>query len=677
MPRDLPVGNGKLLVTFDGSYQLRDLYFPHVGSENHSGGYAFRFGVWVDGAFRWMTDSGWKKDLKYLTDTLVTEVTLVHEELALKLVCHDAVDMVFDLFLREIEITNLTDRPRDVRLFFHQDFHIYEHPVGDTAYYEPARDAVLHYKGRRWFLINTAVAAGGKVPIAGVEQYATGTKEFGSEGTWRDAEDGVLGSNPITQGSVDSCVAVHAKPGPRETATVYYWIAVGTNFEEVVRLNRQVRERGAATFINRTAAYWRFWVAKAGWDYGELPANVVDLLKRSLLILRTQIDNGGAIIAANDTDVQQFARDHYSYMWPRDGALVAFVLDMAGDADLTRRFYDFCAKVMTKEGYLLHKYNPDGSLASSWHPWFARGKKVLPVQEDETGLVIWTLCNHLVRFKDLEWFKPHYRGLVTKGAEWMATFRSPSGLPGPSWDLWEERYGVHSFTTAAVWAGLRAAAFLAHRFHDEDFAARWESAAADIKAAADRHLWRDDLGRFARTVYETDGTLTVDKNVDASLFGLWYFGMYDADDPRIVATMEAVRERLWVKTGVGGVARYENDYYHQVSQDIANVPGNPWFICTLWLAEWHIACAKSTDDLAPALDILQWVCNHALSSGVLAEQVHPYTNVALSVSPLTWSHATFVATVLEYLDRMTTFSACSLCSQPTYRRDRPAVVRVT
>ena len=33
-------------------------------------------------------------------------------------------------------------------------------------------------------------------------------------------------------------------------------------------------------------------------------------------------------------------------------------------------------------------------------------------------------------------------------------------------------------------------------------------------------------------------------------------------------TMEAVRERLWVKTAIGGVARYENDYYHQVSREI-------------------------------------------------------------------------------------------------------------
>ena len=38
---------------------------------------------------------------------------------------------------------------------------------------------------------------------------------------------------------------------------------------------------------------------------------------------------------------------------------------------------------------------------------------------------------------------------------------------------------------------------------------------------------------------------------------------------------------------------------------------------------------------------------------MLAEQVHPYTKQPLSVSPLTWSHATFVATVLDYLAKET------------------------
>ncbi|MEK7268412.1 MAG: glycoside hydrolase family 15 protein, partial [Nitrospirota bacterium] len=69
MPRDLPLGNGALLVNFDGSYQLRDLYWPHVGLENHSKGQVFRFGVWVDGRFKWRDDPGWARRMRYAHET--------------------------------------------------------------------------------------------------------------------------------------------------------------------------------------------------------------------------------------------------------------------------------------------------------------------------------------------------------------------------------------------------------------------------------------------------------------------------------------------------------------------------------------------------------------------------------------------------------------------------------
>ena len=53
--------------------------------------------------------------------------------------------------------------------------------------------------------------------------------------------------------------------------------------------------------------------------------------------------------------------------------------------------------------------------------------------------------------------------------------------------------------------------------------------------------------------------------------------------------------------------------------------------------------------LKGAEDMLEWVASHALASGTLAEQVDPYTNQPLSVSPLTWSHAAVVQAVNQYL----------------------------
>jgi GH15 family glucan-1,4-alpha-glucosidase len=85
--------------------------------------------------------------------------------------------------------------------------------------------------------------------------------------------------------------------------------------------------------------------------------------------------------------------------------------------------------------------------------------------------------------------------------------------------------------------------------------------------------------------------------VDSSVYGVFEFGVLPADDARVKKTMKTVESALWVKTEVGGIARYQNDHYHQISRDIEKVPGNPWHICTLWLAEWYIAKAKSLEDL--------------------------------------------------------------------------------
>jgi GH15 family glucan-1,4-alpha-glucosidase len=73
--------------------------------------------------------------------------------------------------------------------------------------------------------------------------------------------------------------------------------------------------------------------------------------------------------------------------------------------------------------------------------------------------------------------------------------------------------------------------------------------------------------------------------------------------------------------------------------------GNPWFICTLWVAQYRIAHATTLDELHSALPLLEWVRVHSLPSGIMAEQVNPFTSEPPSVSPLTWSHAEYVLTV--------------------------------
>jgi GH15 family glucan-1,4-alpha-glucosidase len=185
-----------------------------------------------------------------------------------------------------------------------------------------------------------------------------------------------------------------------------------------------------------------------------------------------------------------------------------------------------------------------------------------------------------------------------------------------------------------------------------------------MREAAARLLWHDGERRFLRSLYpRADGGYDADLTADASVCGLFLFGMFEAGDPKVVSTVENVRQKLWVPTAVGGIARYEHDLYQRDGDD-GRVPGNPWFVGTLWLAQWQVARAASQGDLAPAAELMRWCVERALPSGVLAEQVDPYTDAPLSVSPLTWSHAEFVRTALAYSAKRASFESCPVCGQP-------------
>ena len=660
MPRDIPVGNGNLLIAFDKDYNLRDLYFPHVGEENHTKGGPFRFGVWVNGRFSWVPD-GWRITKDYFDDSLATNVELLHEGLQLHIVINDLVDFHENIFMKKIMVDNLSGEEKEVRLFLAHDFNIFGNDIGDTAAFRPEVNGLLHYKGERYFLISAF--ANKKF---GIDAFAAGNKGRAHEqGAWKDAEDGVLSGNAIAQGSVDSVIAIHLKLKAKEKESCYYWICAGKNWDEVSALNGIVLKKRPEAIIKRTIDYWKLWADKEKLNSGLLPEAIVRLYKRSLLICRTQIDNCGSITAANDSDVVYYNRDTYSYMWPRDAALVAYAFDLAGYFETTRNFFNLCAAIIDKGGYFLHKYNPSGSLASSWHPWQKDNKAQLPIQEDETALVIWALWKHYQKFRDIEFIKPFYKRLIKNAADFMMNYRdTKTGLPLASYDLWEERQGVLTFTVSAVYGGLTAAANFTEAFGETDLAQGYRQGAQRMREAMDKYLYLEKEKRFARMInFRKDGSVEVDATVDSSLYGAFAFGAYVPDDEKIKNTMAQVYEKLWCKAKGGGLARYENDPYYRVGE---SVTGNPWFVTTLWLAQYYIAQAKTRSDLDKAIGIMDWVVQHALPSGVLAEQVNPETNESLSVSPLTWSHATFIAVVQEYLNKLLEIEKCSACAQSKY-----------
>jgi glucoamylase len=652
MPRSIVTGNGNLLIAMDAENMIRDLYYPHVGMEDHVAYQHFhRIGVWTDHEFSWLYDKEWQHSSQYLEDTVVTDSHAKNDRLKLAFDFNDFVYPTEDAFIRKITIRNDADHERHLKLFFAQDFHLYGDKQQDTAYFEPEHKALVHYRKRRYFWISGLTHT-----KEGVDSYTTGKSEYrGLEGTWKDAEDGTLAENPIEQGSVDSTVEFDLSIRPKSQATLYVWICAGHDLEEVVRLHKFILEEKPEKLLTNTVNYWHSWVSKEKQRVSSIPEYLQRAYKQSLLIMRTQIDNAGAVIAANDSDIMKFNKDTYTYMWPRDGAWVSIALDHAGYAEISKRFLSFCADVMPKEGYLMPKYNPDHSVGSNWHPWFKNHERQMPIQEDETASVTYALLHHFQQFHDIEFVQQMYDTLIAEAGNFMVKYvDSETDLPKASYDLWEYDRGIHTYTCSAVYAGLMAAGKLSEILGHFNHQRRYLKAAERLKEVILKYLYDKDLKRFLKKIVVDDDTGEIEKDpmIDASLHGIWMFGVLEPDDPRVASTCEAIYSALKNPTAVGGLARYQDDTYQRVHGDYTGIPGNPWIITTLWHAQWIMANAKTKEELKPVEEALQWTIGHMNKAGILPEQLSPFNGEHLSVAPLTWSHAAFVDTILKYNEKM-------------------------
>ena len=118
------------------------------------------------------------------------------------------------------------------------------------------------------------------------------------------------------------------------------------------------------------------------------------------------------------------------------------------------------------------------------------------------------------------------------------------------------------------------------------------------------------------------------------------FGLFPVGSEELESVVKTLEQTFGVNDGVIGLPRYENHNYCRVSSDVT---GNWWFICSLWLAQYYTEIDKSDD----ATRIISWVQSHIQNEGILAEQISPIDETTRSVTPLTWSHAEYIATLLD------------------------------
>lgn len=636
MGRPVVLSNGQLFVGLDENGLVHDFYYPYVGLENLTNARStqHKIGVWIDGSFRWTDDGTWDVHVDFEIDALISDITLRNSELAVSLHLQDYIDNETNALVRHITVTNESDVERDVRVFMHQVFQISRAGRADTALYVPDEHYLLDYKGRYCLLIAGKFAEG-----EDFDQYAVGNYGIeGKAGTYLDAEDGELSENAVEHGGVDSVIRFRKRLRGGQSTVIDYWIVAASSQNDAERIHLGYKHQAMENRLRHVRQSWQHWI---GGGEIKIPDFHKRSLQHSLLIVKAHCDERGSVLASGDSSIFNYGRDYYCYCWPRDAAYALWPLIRLGHFDEAKQFIQFARDTMHKDGYLMHKYQPDRAIGSTWHPLVHGKRRELAIQEDETACIIFMLGEYLEASKDVNFVQNFYHSLVVPAANFMANFiDKETGLPHASYDLWEEKFLTTTYTVCTVIAGLETAAKLAKHFDFADDAMRWKHAADSIRSNLDKLYHKD--GYFVKGfLLQEDGTLHYDNTVDiSSLYGPYMYAGLAMDDPRLLATAAEVEKRILNTSPSGGVLRYEHDNYFLTKRDYI---GNPWIVSTLWLAQYYTTAGR----ISEAQALLDWALAHELPSGALSEQFDPETGAPLGVTPLVWSHAELVNTLLD------------------------------
>jgi oligosaccharide amylase len=378
-----------------------------------------------------------------------------------------------------------------------------------------------------------------------------------------------------------------------------------------------------------------------------------EIYERSLLTLKLLSDREtGAIIAAPEFDRERESCGGYGYCWGRDGAFNAYAMGLAGMLEEAEAFFEFASRTQEPDGVWLHRHYASGELAPSWGL----------VQIDETGAIIWAAHEHFKMTGSREFLRGMWDS-IRRGAAYLAgAIDEETGLPLPSFELWEEQLCESIYSAAAVAGGLRAAAGCARALGKDGEVRAWYGRAGQMREAIVRVLWDPKARSFLKSVKKSitepefnervaagdsdcyielaDGQAypeyiqQQDHTTDSSLLGLAFpFRVLAPGDNMMKHAAVAVATRLW-SPKAGGIMRYEGDHY---------VGGNPWILTTLWLAIYYLEAGET----AKAVRLIRWAIDHSTESALLTEQVDKRTGKPIWAIPLGWSHAMYVIAALK------------------------------
>lgn len=284
----------------------------------------------------------------------------------------------------------------------------------------------------------------------------------------------------------------------------------------------------------------------------------------------------------------------YHQFWFRDAAYLLNALDKLGYHDQAGRVVERFAKRLQKDGYLR-------ATEGEW---------------DSNGAAIWAMIEHARLTGDWNLVSGNYWSLL-RMASWINSKRQKAkvksqksgrpphfGLlpPGPSAEhlgpsgyfYWDDFWGL---------AGLREAMFAAEKLAQTDDAKKLRANFDAFRADVDASL-ATVAARLGRAAMPASPYRRLDAAMIGGLAALYPLRLFDANDPRIVDTLAALKEIAWM----------EDAYFNHV--------GHSAFGTYLSL---HIAQCLLFQRNADAWKTINWVLRHASPTFTWAEGIHPIT----------------------------------------------------
>jgi GH15 family glucan-1,4-alpha-glucosidase len=390
-------------------------------------------------------------------------------------------------------------------------------------------------------------------------------------------------------------------------------------------------EEDLAAVLERTIAAWQSWSALHQ-SYDGPWRDLVHASGRVLKALTFQ--PSGAVVAAATTSLPEGVGGErnwdYRYSWVRDASLTMEALWVAACPDEADDFFAFMATAAASGVgpdvalQIMFGVGGEHDLSERTLGHLSGWRDSAPVRvgngawDQQQVDVYGELLGAASRLTD----QLHHLDADTR--RFLAALADAAAVRWrePDQGIWEVRGDPRHFTYSQVmcWVALDRAVALADVIGDRSRVETWERVRDEIAETVVRDGWSDTAGAF--TQYPGTDAL------DASTLMMPLVGFLPASDPRVLATIDAIEERLTDDRGL--VYRYRTE---DGVDGLAGEEGT-FLLCTFWLAQ-ALAMAGRAER---AREVFERAAGYVNDVGLLAEEVDPATGELLGNFPQAFSH---------------------------------------